>query len=246
MEYMHITVSYSHSAFPEFSLAKNRDGLCRMQSRHDTSATASLKLYNPLSLWSPRPVLSPSPLYQLVKRHWGVARAEQAVQEMVSQRSMPRKPARTGRMQSFGDAAGRPGSTRVVAPLVPLRKTSRQRQRQSDQSTVCSYRMTPSVSTTTLDCDGGRKRYSAAELECSLFDSRGSVASPRAKRESLVDRNSNRRSSGDMLRGIKSRVASGTSSLDSRDSKSLVERKGLTQRILGKKESGIFNWGSWF
>jgi hypothetical protein len=249
MEYMHITVSYSHSAFPEFSLpeTETKDGLCNMQSRHNTHATASLKQYNTPSLWSPQPVPSSSSLHRLVERHWGITRANQAIQEMISQRSTPKKTVKACRMISFDRTIGLPRSTRVAASLVPLRQTSHQRERlrndkQSDQSTLYTNQRTSSVSTAGSDCDsGGMKRYSSDVLDCGSFDSQ--ISQMNVHKDSVAKRNIRRRASSS---GEKSRSASAASSLDSQTGELSIARKSLTHRFRDKKESGLWNWGTWF
>ncbi|PHH71205.1 hypothetical protein CDD82_6679 [Ophiocordyceps australis] len=82
--YMRVHVSYSHSAFPEYSGsgAHTVGGVFALRSRLETAATATLKSRRPLSLWSPRPEYLQAHVLSLVERHWGVDKALSVKRQM--------------------------------------------------------------------------------------------------------------------------------------------------------------------
>ena len=70
VNYMTVRLSYRHSAFPtsqNIGIADNN--MFRMHSRIETVATASVKLHNAMSLWSPPPASTSNPLLPLIERH---------------------------------------------------------------------------------------------------------------------------------------------------------------------------------
>lgn len=69
VEYMQIRVTYSHSAFPDHCPLGTSSGVSNIRTRMETTAMATLKLYNELSPWSPRPAPAPHPLLELIERH---------------------------------------------------------------------------------------------------------------------------------------------------------------------------------
>lgn len=74
--FMHIRVSYSHSAFPEQTAAEpDAAGVFGLRSRLETTATASLVKRDADSMWSPRPEPLQSHILPLVQRHWGLEKA---------------------------------------------------------------------------------------------------------------------------------------------------------------------------
>ena len=92
---MQVRVSCTHSAFPSYAISDIRDGVSCLQSTMETVAMATLKQCNGLSLWSPRPAPSQNPLFQLIAHHWGTEKATEAMQQILTQRSTPRKPAKS-------------------------------------------------------------------------------------------------------------------------------------------------------
>jgi hypothetical protein len=70
ISYMTVRLSYRPSAFPEWQDVGNvGDAMFTTQSKIETVATASVKLHNAMSLWSPTPVLQSNPLLPLIERH---------------------------------------------------------------------------------------------------------------------------------------------------------------------------------
>ena len=103
MDYVQVRVSYSHSAFPCQPDSRVMDGVSTIQSTIETTAVAALKQCNRLSPWSPSPAPAPNALFSLVAQHWGSEKATEAMQKILSQRSTPRKAAKSsGRVQKGG------------------------------------------------------------------------------------------------------------------------------------------------
>lgn len=71
--YAHVRLSYRHTAFPSMMDTEARSrgsGVSSVQSRVDTVATASVKLHNSLSPWSPPPARrAESSLLAVIERH---------------------------------------------------------------------------------------------------------------------------------------------------------------------------------
>lgn len=73
--FMHIRTTYCHSAFPEYGGPDVVSGLACVQSRIETTGTASLRRNNVLSSWSPISCSNSDAIFDLMKKHWGVVRA---------------------------------------------------------------------------------------------------------------------------------------------------------------------------
>ena len=121
VEYAQVRVSYSHSAIPEISSLDLLNGVSNMRTRLKTCASATLKRHNSLSLWSPQPAPVPNPLFHLVEYHWGGEKASAVLQDILAERSTPRKPARAGLNQQA--AKSTPNSHKHVV-VVPTRRAS--------------------------------------------------------------------------------------------------------------------------
>lgn len=80
--FMHICTTYCHSAFPEYGGPDLISGLTHVQSRIETTATASLKRNNVLSSWSPISPSNSDAIFDLMKRHWGVVRASELMRQV--------------------------------------------------------------------------------------------------------------------------------------------------------------------
>lgn len=125
--YMHIRVSYSHSAFPEYSSVEAATaGVSSLRSRLETTATATLKRHNAVSPWSPRPETSQDHLLQLVERHWGEDKAMSVKEQIMGRQQSPRKPQKTcPKYTTGGDGiVGQRATPRPATPEVPLRRAS--------------------------------------------------------------------------------------------------------------------------
>ena len=70
VSYMTVRMSHRLSAVPESHDMGSMSGeTLTMNSKIETVATASVKVHNAMSLWSPAPVLEPNPLLPLIERH---------------------------------------------------------------------------------------------------------------------------------------------------------------------------------
>lgn len=73
---MSIKISYLHSAFPKIDDAHlAEDGLCHLESRLETTATAALVRNSSDSVWSSRTRASQNSLFPLMVQHWGDEKA---------------------------------------------------------------------------------------------------------------------------------------------------------------------------
>lgn len=70
VSYMTVRMSHRLSTFPESHDMGSMSGeTLTMNSKIETVATASVKVHNAMSLWSPAPVSEPNPLLPLIERH---------------------------------------------------------------------------------------------------------------------------------------------------------------------------------
>lgn len=247
--YMQIKVSYAHSAFPEYCRPDAVKGVSGMSSRMETKAAASLKRHNTLSPWSPRPAPSPNPLFPLIERHWGADKARDAMQQILNQRFTPRKPAKAGADLSPNVNGGRfdvaPPVPKHAPPPVPVRQTSLQkdvfpRKSLSRKGSTAELRQhVLSRGTYSFETD---KDHGSADSH-----SRGSPSSNimRADTYSSASDSPKRRRSLSMsgLKGLMPNFSDFTL-----DTKPLREKpfRGSIAGSKRKKDSGRWNWASWF
>ncbi|KAF4975813.1 hypothetical protein FZEAL_7432 [Fusarium zealandicum] len=70
MGYMEVQLSYRHPAFPTSrDVDITGDRISSIQSKIETAATASVKLHNSMSPWSPVPASTSNPLLPLIEKH---------------------------------------------------------------------------------------------------------------------------------------------------------------------------------
>ncbi|KAJ4138255.1 hypothetical protein NW768_002076 [Fusarium equiseti] len=70
VSYMTVRLSHRLSAFPEcHDMGGMSDESLTMNSKIETVATASVKVHNAMSLWSPAPISESNPLIPLIERH---------------------------------------------------------------------------------------------------------------------------------------------------------------------------------
>jgi hypothetical protein len=85
VSYMTVRLSYRLSASPEWQdVGSANDDMFSMHSKVETVATASVKLHNAMSLWSPAPVLKSNPLLPLIERHWGDTNAREVLRRIAA------------------------------------------------------------------------------------------------------------------------------------------------------------------
>ena len=241
---MQICISYSHSGFPELSHPELSDGISSLQSRMHTTVSASLKWHNISSPWSPLPAPAPNSLFELLERHWGVAKATEAMQQILVQRSTPRRPANTQSRRSLepdNEVGKIDNPMAMVAPRIPVRQTSLQK--------VGPLIQPPS--TTANRGDNPRKlsyqRYSADIADTWTFESRSSKKSPQSSLRPKGEESSARKrrtldaaAFRSMLPMI-SRSSSETSEFENR-----ITRAPATVQVRSRKEPKLWNWANWF
>lgn len=247
--YMQIKVSYAHSAFPQHAHSDAMTGVSSMSSRMETIATASLKQHNTLSPWSPRPAPSPNPLFPLIERHWGADKARDAMQQILAQRSTPRKPAKAGAdISPDVDVSGfdiPPLAPAHAPPPVPARQTSLQKDVFAKQS------MSRKGSTARL-----RRHVLSRETHSSEADKPGSLHSQshglpsanmmRTGLSSSETSGSPRRKRSLGMGGLKGLMPNFSDfTLDSRPMREQPFR-GPATGSRRKKDPGRWGWASWF
>ncbi|KAI1015095.1 hypothetical protein LB503_003872 [Fusarium chuoi] len=134
VSYMTVRLSYRNSAFPMCQdMEVVEDDMFSMQSKIETVATASVKLHNAMSLWSPPPVSRSNPLLPLVERHWGTTSARKVMAQIAAAKYGPRDSEQTYCLQqkhSEKTGYGTHGKctwNHSPMPRIPLRKASLQR-----------------------------------------------------------------------------------------------------------------------
>ncbi|RGP79474.1 hypothetical protein FLONG3_2435 [Fusarium longipes] len=116
MSYMTVRLSHRLPAPSEWQDVGNTNNeMFSMQSKVETVATASVKLHNTRSLWSPAPVLKSNPLLPLIERHWGITNAREVLRRIAAPGSEA-----PGSQTPLGDSH---------TPVIPLRTASLQRHR---------------------------------------------------------------------------------------------------------------------
>lgn len=249
VSYMDIRVCFSHSAFPDFSNPDTVTGVASLRTRMETMATANLKRHNVLSPWSPPPAPAPNPLFQLIERHWGMEKAAGAMQQILEQRSTPRRPARSKSTLSADsqDRDDNKGNT-VMPPEVPKRRTSLQRDFPGGESEVHKgpipgerHKLQENIPTSSC-CRSSKALCKSHGEESRLGISRNE---PRRRDNTSIVHVNKRRSLGvEALRSMVPMLSdSTTGSQDTGEGRSL---RGATVRARGKRDSGIWNWGNWF
>ncbi|CCT63834.1 uncharacterized protein FFB20_12795 [Fusarium fujikuroi] len=134
VSYMTVRLSYRNSAFPMCQdMGIVEDDMFSMQSKIETVATASVKLHNAMSLWSPPPVSRSNPLLPLVERRWGTTSARKVMGQIAAAKYGPRDSEQTyclqqKHLEKTGDGThGESTWNHSPTPRIPLRKASLQR-----------------------------------------------------------------------------------------------------------------------
>ncbi|KAF5604973.1 hypothetical protein FPANT_1312 [Fusarium pseudoanthophilum] len=134
VSYMTVRLSYRNSAFPmcqDTGIAE--DDMFSMHSKIETVATASVKLHNARSLWSPPPVSRSNPLLPLVERHWGTMSARKVMAQIAAAKYDPKDSEQTYCLQQKHSEKtdyrthGKPTWNHSPTPRIPPRKASLQR-----------------------------------------------------------------------------------------------------------------------
>ncbi|EWG45222.1 hypothetical protein FVEG_06102 [Fusarium verticillioides 7600] len=134
VSYMTVRLSYRDSAFPMCQdTGIVEDDMFSMHSKIETVATASVKLHNAMSLWSPAPVLRSNPLLPLVERHWGTMSARKVMAQIAAAKYDPKDSEQTYCLQQKNSEKtgyrthGKPTWNHSPTPRIPPRKASLQR-----------------------------------------------------------------------------------------------------------------------
>ncbi|KAF4345326.1 hypothetical protein FBEOM_627 [Fusarium beomiforme] len=134
VSYMTVQLSYRNSAIAMCQdMEIVEDEMFSIHSKIETVATASVKLYNAMSLWSPPPVLRSNALLPLVERHWGTINARKVMAQIAATDYDPKDPEHTccwpqKPIKDLGSWTHiKPPSKYSPTPMIPLRKTSLQR-----------------------------------------------------------------------------------------------------------------------
>lgn len=249
--YMQIRISYSHSAFPDDFRSEMMTGVSGMRSRIETVVTASLTRHSTVSPWSPRPTPAPNSLFQLIERHWGADKARQAMQQILAQRSTPRKAAQAGlgtyhETSAVSTAAVSAASpSRNGPPVVPTRQASIQSAVEPQSSPAQHFPSQrsrygyPSCSRRAPKVDDSQQSLSST----GIGSSSKAWWSDRSPSSQSRNSGSARRALGsDGLRSLVPRLADFTfETLDESKRGSLA-----IERAKGKKEMSRWGWTNWF
>ncbi|KAF5554337.1 hypothetical protein FPHYL_8481 [Fusarium phyllophilum] len=131
VSYMTVRLSYRNSSFPMCQdMGIVEDDMFSMHSKIETVATASVKLHNAMSLWSPPPVSRSNPLLPLVERHWGTTRARKVMAQISAAKYNPKDSEQTDCLQQKHSERigyrtnGKPTWNHSPTPRIPPRKAS--------------------------------------------------------------------------------------------------------------------------
>ncbi|KAF5536031.1 hypothetical protein FMEXI_10531 [Fusarium mexicanum] len=134
VSYMTVRLSYRNSAFPMCQdMGIVEDDTFSMHSKIETVATASVKLHNAMSFWSPPPVSRSNPLLPLVERHWGATSARKVMAQIAAAKYGPKDSEQTDCLQQKHpekkgySTHGKPTWNHSPTPRIPPRKASLQR-----------------------------------------------------------------------------------------------------------------------
>ncbi|TXC11517.1 hypothetical protein FocTR4_00006451 [Fusarium oxysporum f. sp. cubense] len=134
VSYMTVRLSYRNSAFPMCQdMGIVEDDMFSMHSKIETVATASVKLHNAMSLWSPPPVSRSNPLLPLVERHWGATNARKVMAQVAAAKYGSKDSEQTYCLQQKHSEKTdysthvKPAWNHSPTPRIPLRKASLQR-----------------------------------------------------------------------------------------------------------------------
>ncbi|KAL9569073.1 hypothetical protein ACKAV7_006659 [Fusarium commune] len=134
VSYMTVRLSCRNSAFPMCQdMGIVEDDMFSMHSKIETVTTASVKLHNAMSLWSPPPVSRSNPLLPLVERHWGAMNARKVMAQIAAAKYGPKDSEQTYCLQQKHSEKPdysthvKPAWNHSPTPRIPLRKASLQR-----------------------------------------------------------------------------------------------------------------------
>lgn len=251
LEYMHIKISYSHSAFPRQTYTESVGGVSAIQSKVETTATATLKLRNTFSPWSPPPTPAPNPLFQLAKQHWGVGKITEVVQPILDHRSITAKatvPTRICLKSAMDDAdILLSGNAVATVPVVPVRHASLQQETPIRRASGLGGSWNDSANTAPVPTMRGRRHFNRASDN--PVPPRQGVDQPSTDAPHGDDQANpiwKRRSFGsDTLRGLLP-LMMGDLTMSCQDHEPGNPSQVEIGRAKSKKEGNRWSWGAWF
>ncbi|KAA8630924.1 hypothetical protein SMACR_00886 [Sordaria macrospora] len=92
LDYLQVRIRYQHSGFSQRTWVPRNttmDGIVNLKTSVETKAVAVIKQQGSSSLWSPRDVLQPNPLFEIIASHWGVETTSDVIHRILSSRSLP-------------------------------------------------------------------------------------------------------------------------------------------------------------
>lgn len=251
-----VRISYSHSAFPEAGSPGPASKVSNLRTRLETSAVATLKRHNSQSPWSLPSAIQPNPIFQLVLRHWGLDKATAAMQQMLTQKSIPGETARIDLAPESHTQRGISTSRNntVADAIVPVRRGSLGKVTNSQvQLSACR---SLSVLRPVAANDGRASTPSATfrRVEPERPSSELGPFSTRARQTSELRRRIRQYGANDVRsNGVpckaegsnRSQSSIARSSTTSNRQENIPIWKGFS-RVKGKAESGFWDWSSWF
>lgn len=92
VKYLQVRIRYQHSGFSQRTwLPRNTtmDSIVSLKTMVETTAVAAIKRQYRSSLWSPRDVLHPNPLFEIIASYWGTETTSGVIHRILSSRSLP-------------------------------------------------------------------------------------------------------------------------------------------------------------
>ncbi|KAL6881063.1 hypothetical protein J3F83DRAFT_720903 [Trichoderma novae-zelandiae] len=246
MPYMHVHVTYSHSAFP-CHLASEGVEASSLHTKLRTAAEATIKLHNALSPWSPHPGMAKGRLLPFVRRHWGAQKASEVMQQMSEQRSAS-SPAHTcRRSEGHRQIMTQRLLDHTHSPIMSPRHGSIQETQQQMSETALATEPSPVMR---LSCDSGIGMRGASGGEVLVTAKRGKRREEAEEQEDTVRRR--RPMTPNVPRNLTPSSASNSGGGRNEDGDGLPNDKKKDKKkqgagdVEGKRKSGLWTWASWF
>ena len=255
-EYMEVRLTYSHSAFPHSDHGDHDSGIASVETRLETTLTASIKRHNPSSPWSPPPAPIPNYIFDIVGSYWGKSAVDGLLQKNLAFQITPRKAATLACRAPPVDCVVESRSVHSLkssTPSIPSRRSSLRQaslersldparkiwaeMRRASSSSKSYQKQSPSV------C-GERAGPLSSCLGVSSSPGRGEVNKRRQTLRETALRN--QRSIGaDTLRSLVPTMAE--SSIDEKHvHKRRIEKENKAIGTKTRKDSGRWPWASWW
>lgn len=254
---LQVRVSYSHSAFPEYTRRERVTGVSGLRSRLETTATVSLRRHDALSPWSLGHEPSQDHLLQLIEGHWGMEKAEE-LRSSISPRRQLRAAAKLQKPLSRLLVANREedGSQATSPPLrahvpVPARKASLQKEVNASASTFgkavgkkAQKLLTSRPGSAAQEARGGRQAGRALVEAAEAWGTRRLRAGETEIDDEAATAAGRCPFGAEALGHLTPAMTNRAPTRASEEQKK--EGRGEMMRTKGKNETGLWNWGSWF